>query len=162
DFLGQGHQAVQSHLGHGFLRGLHGPGIQLDPTGIGQLDESACRHLQSLQIRYAELHPFLLPLRGDREPVDAAAFDDEPRPQWAWRQEKPVKSWISKVFSLAWALGPNPGQRAEESFICVTDPQARFRRKPVELAQPQRSRLQTRIVQKLGLVRWSPFGFAGL
>ncbi len=77
-----GDQAIHAQVGHRFVRRLHRGGVQLHPAGVRQLDEAAGGGLQPLQVGRGELEPFLLPLGGDGQPINAAALDDQPRRSW--------------------------------------------------------------------------------
>ena len=41
DFLRHGDEAVHAHVGHRFVRALHGGGVQFHPAGVRQFDEPA-------------------------------------------------------------------------------------------------------------------------
>jgi hypothetical protein len=43
DLLRHGDEAVHAHVGHGFVRALHGGGVKFHPAGVGQFDEAAGR-----------------------------------------------------------------------------------------------------------------------
>ena len=75
DALGHRHQPIDPQSRHRFVRRLHRSRIQLHPARVGQLDEPPGGRLQPLQIGGRKLHPFLLPLGGDGQPINAAALD---------------------------------------------------------------------------------------
>ena len=72
-------QAIHAEVGEGFVRVLHGAGVQFQPAGVGQFDEPAGGGLQPLQIRRRQFDAFRLPLGGNGKPIDAAALDDQTR-----------------------------------------------------------------------------------
>src|SRR5439155_18338131 len=109
-----------------------------------------------------KLQPLLLPLGRDRKPIDAAAFDDNSWPQLSGREEQPLKARVAKIFRSRRALGPRAGEKAQKMFAGISDPNTRFRSKPVEPAQPKGSWFQARIVQEFRLVRRTRFGFVDL
>ncbi len=80
DALRHWNQAVNSQVGHCLMGILHGIRIEFHPTGIGKLNETTRGSLQALQIGCSQFQAFLLPLRRDGQPIDAAAFDNEARP----------------------------------------------------------------------------------
>ena len=51
DFLRRRAEAVETKVGHRFVRGLHGGGVQLKPAAVRQLHESSRGRLQTVQIR---------------------------------------------------------------------------------------------------------------
>jgi len=51
DFLRRRAEAVETKVGHRFVRGLHGGGVQLNPAGIRQFHKSSRGRLQTVQIR---------------------------------------------------------------------------------------------------------------
>ena len=152
DFLRHGDQAVHAHVGHRFVRALHGGGVEFHPAGIRQLDETARGGGEPFQVRLAEFEPFRLPFGGDGQPVNAAALDDEPRLELARLQEQAVKRRVAEKFRLRRAFRPRARQRAEKIFVRVADPQAGFGREPIQLAQPLRRRFQARVVENFRFV----------
>ena len=54
DALRHGDEAVHAQVGHGFMRGLHGGGIEFDPAGIRQFDEAAGRGWRAVARSAAE------------------------------------------------------------------------------------------------------------
>ena len=156
DALRHRHQPIDAQLGHRFVRRLHRIRVQLHPAGVGQFDEPPGGRLQALQIGGRQLHPFLLPLGGDGQPINAAAFDHQPRTQLARRQEQPGEAGIAEIIGLRRAVGPGARELAQEAFVRVADPQPGLGREPIKLPQPQRRGLQARVIQNLGLVPGRP------
>ena len=78
DLLLRDGQSVHAEVGHCFVRGLDGGGVELNPAAVGQFHKAARGGLEALQIRRGELHAFHLPFGGDRQPVDTGALNDEP------------------------------------------------------------------------------------
>ena len=81
--LGYGNQSVHAQVGHGFVGGLNRRGVQFQPAGVGEFDEAAGGGLEALQIGGGQFESFGFPFRGNGKPINAAAFDDETRPQRA-------------------------------------------------------------------------------
>ena len=116
--LGNGDQSVHAQVGHRFVGGLHRRGVQFQPAGVGQFDEAAGGGLEALQVGGGQFESFGLPFRGNGKPINAAALDDEARPQRARGQEEPVKGGVAEVFGLG-AAGParrRPGRRGSSRW----------------------------------------------
>ena len=65
DLLRRRTEAVEAEIGHRFVRGLHGSGVQLDPAMVRQPHKSSRGRLQTLQIGRCQFHPFPFPFGGD-------------------------------------------------------------------------------------------------
>ena len=159
DLLRHGDEAVHAHVGHGFVRALHGGGIEFHPAGVGQLDETAGRAGEAFKVRLAEFEPFRLPLGGDGQPVNAAALDDEPRLELARLEEQAVKRRVAEELGFLGPFRPRAGQRTQEIFIGIADPQAGFGGEPIQFAEPLRRRFQARVVEDFRFVSRAFFGF---
>ena len=79
DFLRHGNEAFHAHLGHRLVRALDGVGVQFHPAGIRQFHKAAGRGGKPFQIRLGQFQAFRLPFGGNGQPVNAAAFDNQPR-----------------------------------------------------------------------------------
>ena len=82
---------------------------------------------------FGELHALLLPLGGHRKPIDAATFDDELGLQALGLEEQALERVIAKVFRMIRPVIPHAGEDVKKILVGVTNPQARLRRKPIEL-----------------------------
>ena len=152
DLLWNGAKLVHAEIGHGFVRILHGVCVELDPAGVRQFDEAAGGDGEALQVGRAEFHAFLFPFRRDAEPVDAAAFDDEQWLELARGEEEAVKGRVAEILRLLGLVGPGAGERRQEVFIGVTDPDSGFRREPIQASQPVDRRIEAGVFEDFGFV----------
>ena len=136
DSLSNRAQILEPQVGHGFMGLFDGFGVQFQPAGIGQFDKSAGGGREALEIGGSQLKSLGLPFGGNREPINAAAFNDELRPQLARGQEKPVKGWVAQIFGQSRFIRPGQSECAQESFIGVAYPDANFGCEPIQSAQP--------------------------
>src|SRR5437667_11885291 len=60
-----------------------------------------------------------------------------------------MKRRVAEILGLPGTIRPGLRQRAEEIIVRVADPEARFRREPIELAQPLRGRFEARVIEDL-------------
>src|SRR6185437_15433342 len=121
--------------GHRFVGGLDGARIQLYPAAVRQFYEAPRGRLQPLEIGRGQLHSFLFPLGGNREPVYAAALDNQFGTQLPLRKEQSLKSGVAEIFG-SWPVRPGRRQNVEKIFVRVADPQSGLRSEPVESPQP--------------------------
>jgi hypothetical protein len=162
DFLGDWHEAIDAQIGHGFVSRLDSLRVQFDPTGIGKFDEATGCGLQPLEVRGGKFEAFLFPFGAYRQPINAAAFDNETRAEASRCQKEPVKSGVAEAFGGLGTLGPDGCKCAKEVLIGITDPKARFGRKPVEAAQPLGGWVKARVVKNLWFVARATLWFAQL
>ncbi len=114
--LGHGDEAFHAHFGHRLVRALNGGRVEFHPAGIRQFDKAAGRGGEPFQIRLGKFQPSCLPLGGNRQPVNAAALDDEARLERARREEQPVKRRVAEKFRVRWASPPRHRQASRENF----------------------------------------------
>src|SRR5262249_49367661 len=126
--------------------------------GGGEFGEATGWGLKTLKVGWGQLEAFLFPFCADREPINAAAFDNEPWAQSPRRQEKAMERWVAQAFGFARPFIPDASQRAEKVFIRIPNPKARFGSKPIEPAQPLGSGIEAAIVKNFGFVARAPFG----
>ena len=77
DLLLDRRQTVQAKIRHGFLCVLNRLLIKLHPAGIGKVNKVAAGSGKLLQVAVSQFHPLLLPLCGDREPINTAATNNQ-------------------------------------------------------------------------------------
>ena len=163
DFLRHGDQTVHAHVGHRFVRALHGGGVQFHPAGIRQFHKPSGRAREPFQIGLGKFQAFRFPFGGHGQPVNAAALDDEFRLELTRREEQTVKRGVAEKFRFRRTRRPGLGERAEKIFVRVADPQTGFGREPIQLAQPLCRRFEPRVVEDFRFVvrdassrRWRP------
>ena len=147
--LRRGGEIVHAQIGHRLLRRRDRAAVQLDPAGVGQMHEAARRALQPLQIGGTQLQSLLLPFRGNRKPINAAAAHDDLRTQLARREEQPLKTGIAQILRARGPLRPFVGERTQEYFVRVAHPHAGFRREPIQPPQPRRRVVEPRVFEHL-------------
>ena len=147
-----GNQSIDADVRHRFVRGLNGVGVEFHPAGVRQFDEAAGRGGEALQIGGAQLEAFLFPLGGDRQPVDAAAFDDQARLELARREEQAMERRVAQAFDIRRTTGPRAREQAEKIFVGIADPETGLGREPIQLPQPLRGGLEARVVENFRLV----------
>ena len=135
DLLLEHGQAVDAQVGHRFLGFLNRLLIQLHPAGVRQVDKVAAGASELLQVALRQLHPLLLPLGGDGEPVDAAAVNDQLWFEPLGLEEKPLELRVTQVLGLR-LVRPCGVQALEEKRIGVPDPKSRLWREPIKPLQP--------------------------
>src|SRR5262245_39888451 len=128
DFLRDRAKAIETEISEGFVRALDSDFVEFHPAAVWKLHETAGGALQAFEVSRRELHTFDFPIGRNREPIDAAALDDQARLELSRRQEETVESWVAQVFSLLGAIGPRLRERREKSFIGVADPKRGLRR----------------------------------
>ena len=126
---------------------LHGARVELHPAGIRQFYKTAGGGGEPFQIGLGKFQSFRFPFSGDGQPVNAAALDDQARLELARRQEQTMERGVAQEFRLGRPGSPDFGERAEEIFIGIANPQARFLHEPIQLAQPLNGGVEPRIIK---------------
>ena len=115
DLLRHGDEAVHAHVGHGFVRALHGVSVEFNPAGVRQFDKPAGGGGKPFEIGLGQFHAFGLPFGGDGQPVNAAAFDDEARLERARLRNRRWKAGLPRNSASA-GFVPTPRRARRENF----------------------------------------------
>ena len=92
------------------MRVLNCRGIQFDPAGIGQFNKTTCGGLEPKQVGRTQLQAFLFPFRGNREPIDAAALDDQAGAQLPGSKKKALESGVRQIVGFVRTILPSSGE----------------------------------------------------
>ena len=106
-----------------------------------------------LEIALSQLQPLLLPLSGDRQPIDAAAPDDQLGFEALGLQEQALEFRVSKVLRVR-LVRPGGVQALKEKRVGVSHPKARLRCEPVQPLEPSDGRLKSLVIEHFRLVRF--------
>src|SRR6185295_15725089 len=107
---------------------------------------------KTFKVSFVELHPFGFPLGGNREPINAAALDDQLGFEPAGGEKESVKGGVAKELGFRGSLLPGASERAEAVLVRIAYPQTWLGREPVELAQPLRRGFEAWIVENLRFI----------
>ena len=134
------------------------PLIKLHPAGVRKVNKVAAGSGKLLEVAVSQLHPLLLPLCGNGEPIDAAATNNQLGLESFGLQEEPLEPLVAEVLSLR-LVRPGSVQAFKEKRVGVSHPTARFRGEPVQPLKPPDGQLQPVVIEHLRLVRLLVAGF---
>src|SRR5206468_11995458 len=99
----------------------------------------------------------LLPFSRHGQPINAASLNRQTGTQLPRGNKQTMESRMAEILRIRWPSFPGLGQRTEERFVSVADPQARFGGEPIQAPQPGGGGFQARVVEDLRLFAWLRF-----